>query len=442
MYDIIIIGGGPGGYIAAERAGFSGKKVLLIEKEELGGVCLNHGCVPTKSLLNSAKLYKQSKQSEKFGIEVEHSSFNFSSAMKWKNNVVSKMVGGISFLMKENGVDVVKGEGVLLPDKKVRVNNDVFDGKSVIIATGSSSVLPPIQGMDSPAVITSRELLNIDELPSSISIIGGGVIGLEFASFFSAVGVKVSVIEMMHEILPSMEEKIARIVRSEIKEIDFYLESKVTRIDSNKVFFSKEGKEISVTSDLILVAVGRKANTESFENAGIALDKGFVTVDDKMKTNIPDIYAVGDVTGRSMLAHSASRMGEVAVNNILGKRDHMRYHAIPRVVYTFPEAASCGLTEAEAEKLGYKVIAGIYQMKNNSRFYAESGDKRGMCKVVADAEYGTILGIHLAGGISSELIAAAAGIIEAELRIEEVREIVFPHPSLSEVIKDAVWQVK
>ena len=441
MYDIIILGGGPGGYVAAERAGQMGKKVLLIEKETLGGVCLNHGCVPTKSLLHSAKLFKNAQFSRQFGVEAEQVSFKFDQAMEWKNTVVSTMVHGVDFLMKGHNVDVLYEEGTLLPDNTVQAGEKIYKAGFIIIATGSSPSVPPIPGIDSSSVITSRELLQIQKLPASLTIIGGGVIGMEFASLFSTVGVKVSVIEMLPEVLPMMEDRMARIVRTEMKDTDFYLNAKVDRIEGNTVFYSREESEASVASDLILIAAGRKANTGSLQKINLAYRKGFLSVNEKMETNIPGIYAIGDVTGKSMLAHSASRMGEVAVNVICGKTDRMRYHAIPWAVYTLPEAAGCGFTEKEARERGIDVRSGIFQMKNNSRYFAEYGKGRGMCKIVIDAGTGSIIGIHLVGGISSELIAGAAGIIEAELRIEEVKQIVYPHPSLSEVIRDAVWSL-
>ncbi len=441
MYDIVILGGGPGGYVAAERAGHAGKKVLIIERENLGGVCLNHGCVPTKSLLNSAKLYKNAVGSASYGVKAEGVSFDLDAAMKWKSNVVSTMVGGIEFLMKENSVDVVKGDGILLPDRGIRVGNETYRGKAVIIAAGSSPFIPPIPGINSPAVVTSRDLLSISKLPESLTVIGGGVIGMEFASLFSSIGVKVEVVEMLDEVLPMMDKRMARVVRTGLKDVTFNLGSRVTEIDGSTVRFQKDGKEHSVDSEYILVAIGRRANLDAVTESGLSVEKGFVVVDENMRTNLPDVYAIGDIIGKSMLAHSASRMGEVAVNNILGRRDRMRYHAVPWALYTSPEAAGCGLTEDEAKEQGRKIKTGTYQMKNNSRFYAEHGKSAGLCKVVADAETDVILGVHLVGGISSELISGAAAIIEAELTVEEIKEIIYPHPSLSEVIRDAVWQI-
>ncbi len=442
MYDVIVIGGGPGGYMAAERAGHAGLKVLLAEKENLGGVCLNHGCVPTKSLLNSAKLYRSSRSSSVFGVDADNVTFNFGKAMRWKEEVVKNMVKGVGFLMEENGVTVIKGEAVLLSDRRVRINDEIHDARNIIIAAGSSPFIPPVPGADTERVITSRDLLALEELPKSLTVIGGGVIGMEFASLFSSVGVKVSVVEMLDEVLPMMDRRIARIVRKEMKEVVFHLGAKVTSIEGGTVHFTGKTGGGSISSDYILMAVGRKANLRGFEEAGIALSERGVAVDDRMRTNVPGIYAVGDVTGLSMLAHSAYRMAEVAVNNITGKKDIMRFNAVPWALYTYPEAAGCGITEDEAKKRGIEVKIGTSLMKSNSRFYAEHGPSAGMCKVVADSGTGVILGIHLVGGVSSELVAGAAAVIEAELRVNELKDVIFPHPSLSEVIREAVWQIE
>ncbi|MEA1910629.1 MAG: dihydrolipoyl dehydrogenase [Spirochaetota bacterium] len=443
MYDIIIIGAGPGGYVAAEKAGKIGKSVLIIEKEDLGGVCLNRGCIPTKTLLNSSKLYKQAKQSALYGVHVKAVSFDWGEAMAWKAEVVKSQRGGVSFLMKENGVEVLEGSAQLLPGKKVLVDGKIFEGENIIISTGSSNIVPPVSGGDGSNVLSSREILELKELPKSLAVIGGGVIGMEFASLFSNLGVKVSVIEMLDEILPMMDKGQARIMRRDMRGIDFHLSCRLEKIEENTLYFSSNGKTETLEADLVLMAVGRRPNTDDLDKLGLDINNGKVVVDERMKTNLPGIYAVGDVTGLSMLAHSASRMGEVAVNNICGVRDRMRYNAIPWAVYTIPEAAGCGMTESEAESKGYKVKTVSVLMKHNGRFLAEhSKTAAGSCKIVVDAETEVLLGVHLIGGICSELVAGAAAMIESELRVNEIKQIVFPHPSLSEVIRDAVWAME
>lgn len=442
MYDIIIIGAGPGGYVAAERAGKSGKSVLIVEKEQLGGVCLNRGCIPTKTLLNSSKLFKQASHSSQFGVHTENVSFSWKEAMDWKSEVVDIQRKGVSFLMKENGVEVLKGSAELLEGKRVFVNGKIYEGENIIISTGSSNFILPVPGSDGPNVVTSRELLELENLPESLAVIGGGVIGIEFASLFSNLGIKVDVIEMMEEIIPMMDKDHTRIMRREMKGISFHLLSQLLKIEGKKLTYMHNGNEESLEAELILMAVGRRPNTSGLEKAGLDINKGQVVVNEKMQTNLPGVYAVGDVTGLSMLAHSASRMGEVAVNNICGNIDRMRYNAIPWAVYTSPEAAGCGLTEAEALSKGIQVKTASVLMKHNGRFLAEHGKTAaGSCKVVVDAETEILLGVHLIGGISSELVAGAAAMIESELRVKEIKEIIFPHPSLSEVIRDAVWAI-
>ena len=443
MYDIIIIGAGPGGYVAAERAGKLGKSVLIVEKEYLGGVCLNRGCIPTKTLLNSTKLYKQARNSAPYGVHAGNVSFDWEEAMSWKNEVVETQRKGVSFLMKENNVDVLNGIADLLEGKRISVDGKIYEGENIIISTGSSNFIPSVPGSKGANILTSDEILDLEKLPKSIAVIGGGVIGMEFASLFSNLGIKVDVIEMMDEIIPMMDKDHARVMRREMKGVDFHLSSQLLKIEGKKLTYLFNEKEESLEAELVLMAVGRRPNTAGLENTGLDINKGKIVVNEKMQTNLPGIYAVGDVTGLSMLAHSASRMGEVAVNNICGIQDRMRYNAVPWAVYTSPEAAGCGMTESEAFAVGRKVKKASVLMKHNGRFMAEHGKTAaGICKVVVDKETEVLLGVHLIGGISSELVAGAAAMIESELRVNEIKQIIFPHPSLSEVIRDAVWAIK
>ncbi len=439
--DIIVIGSGPGGYVAAQRAGDQGKKVLLVEKELLGGVCTNWGCIPTKSLLNSAKLYVHAKESGKFGVHAQSVTFEFGEAMAWKQEVVETLRKGIGFLMKKSNVTVVNGEAHCLDPSHVKVGDTTYSCDSLILATGSSALIPPIPGMDQDHVVTNREILGLETLPKRLAVIGGGVIGMEFASFFSSVGTEVHVIEMLDEILPMMDQELAKLMRREMRSVKYHLGSKVTAVQGTSVEFTdSKGVSGSVEADLVLVSVGRKPNTAGLEALGLDIRKGAVAVDDRMRTNLPNVYAVGDVVGKSLLAHSASRMGEVAVDAILGKKSLMRYHAVPWAVYSLPEAAGCGLTEQEAKQKGIPVKTASIQMRSNGRFLAEHGKKAGgLCKVVVDERTDVLLGVHLVGAASSEMIYGAAVMIEAELRVSDIKEIIFPHPSVSEIIKDALW---
>ncbi len=440
-YDLIVVGSGPGGYVAAHKAGELGKTVLLVEKDALGGVCTNWGCIPTKSLLNSAKLYEHAKDSQKMGVVAQGVSFDLSSAMAWKQDTIDTLKKGIEFLMKSAKVDVVFGEASFTKEKHVIVNGEEYASEALIIATGSSSVVIPIPGHDLPHVVTSTEILSIEKLPTSLAIIGGGVIGVEFASLFSTLGVNVTVIEMLDEIIPMADKEIAKLLRREMKSVTFNLEAKVTKIDEKNVYYTdKKGNEQSVAADLVLMSVGRRPNVSMLEPLNVKIDRNRVVVDETMVTNIPNIYAIGDVNGKSLLAHSASRQADVAVNNLYGdKKDRMRYHAIPWAVYSLPEVAGCGLTEQEAKEKNIEVKVASTQMRSNGRFLAENGKRAaGLCKVVVDANSSIILGIQLIGPYSSEMIHSAAIIIESELRVNEVAQIVYPHPSVSEIIKDTI----
>lgn len=443
MYDIIIIGAGPGGYIAAERAGAKGKSVLLIEKAHLGGVCLNEGCIPTKTLLNSAKQFVHAEEAIQFGVNVGGLSFDLAKAMEWKGKVIDTLRKGIAFLMKKYKVDVVSGSAKMVGGKKVDVDGKTYEAENIIIATGSSTFIPPIPGAKGPNVITSTEALQLKSMPKSIVVIGGGVIGVEFASFFSSFGVRVHVVEMMDEIIPFMDKEIAEGLRKAMKKTEFILGAKVESIDADGVSYSKAGKTVKLESELVLMAVGRRANLTGmgFEQIGLDMDKTGIKVNERMQTNLPGIYAIGDVTGKLLLAHAASRMGEVAVNTICGQKDRMRSHAVPWAVYGLPESTGCGMTESEAIKAGFKIRTATSLMRTNGRFLAENAMAPGLCKVIVDSERETILGIHMFGAASSEMIYGAAVFMEAELTLKEIREIIFPHPSVSEIIRDTILEL-
>ncbi len=443
-YDIIIIGAGPGGYEMAERAAHHGKKVLLIEKSHLGGVCLNHGCIPTKTLLNSAKHYVHAKEAPEFGVTTGEVKFDLGVAMGWKQEVIETLRGGIAGLMKKNKVEVLTGEAKLLGSGKVEVDGAVYEGANVVIATGGSPFVPPIPGADQSHVMTSKEILNVETMPESLVVIGGGVIGIEFASFFSSLGVKVEVIEMLDEIIPFMDGGQAKRFRAAVKKkIGFNLGCRVTAIDGHDVKYTdKKGEEKSIHADLVLMSVGRAPNLAGMglEETRLDFDRSGIKTDDQQRTNLPNVYAIGDVTGKSQLAHSATRMGEVALNTILGKKDTFRTNAIPWAVYSMPEIAGCGMTEEQAKEAGHKVESASLPLLMSGRFLAENGKKGpGQVKVIKDADTDVLLGVHMFGGICSEIIWGVAAMIESELRVQDVQEIVFPHPTVGEVIRSAMF---
>ena len=479
MYDTIIIGGGPAGYLAAERLGHEKKKVLLIEERYLGGTCLNVGCIPTKTLLNSAKLYVHAREAEKFGVKAADVTFDWTVIQNWKNDVVGKLRGGVESQMKRFGVEVINGRGEILaapsggkparvrsvaPDEMAKPDGTVesagtaeHEGAAILVCAGSVPVLPPIPGAKgNPRVVDSTGLLAAESVPGRLAVIGGGVIGVEFAGLFSALGAEVTVIEMMDEIVPFMDKEQAPLLRRAMKGVDFRLGCKVEKIDGGAIHYTgKNGKAELIEADLILMAVGRRPVLDTWGAAAAGIDtspKG-VAVDDRMRTNAPNIWAAGDVTGKSLLAHSAYRMAEVAVADMLcgaasgGKgqasQNRMRYNAVPWVVYGLTEAAGVGITEQEAEAKGIAIAKAVIPMRASGRFLAENTIMgQGAIKVIAGADDRRILGIHAVGAYASEFIWGGAALIEQEFRTGEVKQLIFPHPTVSELIRDAVWEIK
>jgi dihydrolipoamide dehydrogenase len=442
-YDLIIVGAGPGGYVAAERAGHRGLKTLIVEKSHLGGVCLNEGCIPSKTLLYSAKLFHHATHGAAYGVVAEKVSFDLATVMKRKTKVIETLRKGVEFQMNRNQVTVVKGVAKLLDRQRVEVNGQTYAGKNIMLATGSAPIRPPLPGADQPHVLTSSEIFDIKELPKRLVIVGGGVIGMEFACFFSHVGVDVTVVEMLPEILPPYDPELAVGLRRALKHVTYQLGCKVEKIGANDVTFSQDGKATTIPADLVLLSIGRRPNTQGLglDTAGVDCDKGGIKVNERLETNLPGVFAVGDVNGKSQLAHSASRMGEVVVNNLTGRPDRMRYHAIPYVVYTFPDVAAVGLTAAQAEAQGRRVASFKLPMSANGRHLAEHEQPQGFVKAVVDADSRVLLGLHMLGDYAAELIATCAAMIEAELRVADIRDIVFPHPTVAETMRDAIWEL-
>ena len=452
MYDVIIIGGGPGGYLAAERLAQRKKQVLLIEKQYLGGTCLNVGCIPTKTLLNSAKHYLHAQEAPQFGVHADNIRFDMGEMAAWKKKTVETLCSGVASLMKRLKVDVVMGTGELVAAGKVKIAEmgEVHEAKAVIIAAGSVPAIPPIPGTkDNNKLLDSTALLELTQVPENLCVIGGGVIGIEFASLFGTLGSKVTVIEMMDEIIPPMDKDLAPLLRKHLKNTEFRLGCRVEKLDGGTVFYkTKEGKDESVKADIVLMAVGRKCQTENWNGkaAGIDITPKGVAVDERMRTNVSGVWAIGDVNGKSMLAHSAYRMAEVAVNDICSvldgtpNRDRMRYDAVPWVVYSIPEASGCGITEQEARAKNIGVKTATVPMIVSGRFVAENGVKAaGTVKVIADEKNGRILGVHILGSYASEMIWGASALIENEMRVEDVKQLIFPHPTVCEAIREAVW---
>jgi len=450
MTDLAIIGGGPGGYVAAERAGAKGLSVILFEKRELGGVCLNEGCIPTKTLLYSAKVYDYARHGDKYGVKADGVSYDFGQIIARKNKVVKKLVAGVGAKMKAHNVQVVRGEAFIKGRSadgiEITANGETYHAANLLLCTGSEAFVPPIPGIKEAGdiILTNREILALTEQPKSLVIIGGGVIGMEFASFYNSIGTEVVVVEMLPEILGGLDGEISAMLRDIYakKGITFHLSCKVTEVRGNEVVYTTpEGKTESVKGDKILVSVGRRAVTTGIglENLGVELVRGAVKTDNRMRTNVPNVFAAGDITGFSMLAHTASREGEVVVNNLTGRADVMRYNAIPGVVYTNPEVAGVGLTEEAARKDNIPYRIAKLPMAYAGRFVAENEGGTGLCKVLVGEKYGEVLGVHILGNPCSEMIYGACIAIEQEMTLKEMEEVVFPHPTVSEIFKETVF---
>lgn len=451
MYDIAIIGGGPGGYVAAEKAGKKGLKTVLFEKKDLGGVCLNEGCIPTKTLLYSAKLYDQARKGEKYGLRIEGAELDYKKMVDRKTKVMRKLVAGIGLRMKGAAVEVVKDEAMIegrTEEGAIRIaaGEATYEAKNLLICTGSETFIPPIPGLDmetNEAIVTSRELLAAKEAPASITIIGGGVIGMEFASLYNSLGAEVHVVEMMPEILGVMDAEISAMLRAQYtkKGVHFHLSCRVTRIKGHCVtYVDSEGTEQAIESEKILLSVGRRANTKGYglETLGVELERGSIKVDEKMRTNVPGVYAAGDVTGFSMLAHTASREAEVVINNLCGHEDIMTYDAIPGIVYTNPEVAGVGLTEAQVQQQDIDYDCMKLPMAYSGRFVAENEGGEGICKVIVEKATRRIVGVHMLGNPCSEIISTACVAIEQGMTIEQFERVVLPHPTVTEILKETV----
>jgi dihydrolipoamide dehydrogenase len=457
MYDLAVLGGGPGGYVAAGRAGAAGLSVVLFEKRELGGVCLNEGCIPTKTLLYSAKVYDYTRHADKYGVNVEASSIDFGAIFKRKEKVVKKLVGGVKVQMRNAQVEVVKGEAVIQgrgADGFVIACADAqYQARNLLVCTGSEAAVPPIpglrEGLDG-VVLTNREILTLAEQPERLVVIGGGVIGMEFASFFNSIGTQVAVIEMLPKILGPLDNEISAMLQAQYakKGVEFHLGCKVVAVEGNEVVYEDaDGNICRAAGDKILVSVGRRACFQGIglENIGVELALNpagrpcGIKVDEKMRTNVPGVFAAGDVTGFSMLAHTATREGEVAVNTLLGREDAMSYSAIPGVVYTNPEVAGVGVTEEEAAARGLDYTVLKLPMAFSGRFVAENERGEGLCKLIVDSKSHKVLGVHMLGNPCSEIIQSACIAIEKGLTAEQLKEVVFPHPTVSEILKETVF---
>ncbi len=454
IFDLVVIGGGPGGYLAAERAGHAGLKTVVIEKREFGGVCLNEGCVPSKTFLNSAKVLDYANHADAYGVKVgSKNSIDQKAVVERKKGVVKMLVSGVKATLKRNKVKTISAEafieGKVDEGFAIKAGDEKIVAKRLIIATGSMPVVPPIQGLkeniEAGLVLTNREILDLEVIPKTLTIIGGGVIGLEMASYFSSVGTKVTVVEMLNKIAGPTESEISAILQKSLekKGVIFNLGAKVTAIEKDGVVYEKDGKTEKIVAEKVLLSIGRRAVTQGFglENINVNLERGAIVTDEQMKTNVANVYAVGDVNGKVMLAHTAYREAEVAINTILGKKDAMRYNVIPSVIYTNPEVGSVGETEESAKAKGLDVKCVNIPLTYSGRYIAENSDLNGICKIVVNKKTNTLIGAHIIGSYSGEYIVAVSAMIDLEVDIENIKKLVFPHPTVCEIVREAIFQI-
>ncbi len=441
-YDIIIIGAGPGGYVAAIRAAQLKKKVCLIEKEWVGGTCLNIGCIPTKALIASAEVFAHTKKASDFGVEISGEiAFSLEKMMQRKNAIVSRTVKGVEYLLKAYEIDVKRERGELVSPGKIKLDSTSITAKNIVIATGSKPRI--IRGIepDGKLILTSRDALDIDEIPQNFLVVGAGVIGIEMATLFNLLGSKVTIVEMFDSILPTLcAEKLSKYIKSQLlkKGVQILTATTVEKINRKETsLFIKFSNGEEGEFDRMLVAVGRSALIDgiNIEKIGIEEENGFIKTDKMMRTNINGLYAIGDVVGGMLLAHKASSEGIVAAQNISGIETKMKYHAVPNCIFSSPRAAIVGVTEKMAQEKDLNIRIGEYQYVGNARAHA-IGEKEGYARVITD-EKGKILGGEIVGAHADTMISEVAMACELGLHVRDIEKVIHPHPTLSEIVMEA-----
>lgn len=455
-YDIAVIGGGPGGYVAAIRGAQLGASVALIENKELGGTCLNVGCIPTKAVISSVALYRNMLNAKAFGLVAEKVGYELPEITGGAKKVVKQLVSGIGLLLKRNNIRHIKGSGSLLDARTVLVKGETeqkITARNVIIATGSAPVHPPIKGLDAfPTVWTSDDAVFADRVPEKLVVVGAGAIGLEFGYIFNGLGSKVTIVEMMPQILPSLDAEAANELGRHLKRqgIEIKTGATITSVSagkdkkgSGKVTVKGSGDAEELEADVLLLAAGRRPVTENLnlEALGIKTDRRAIVVNEYYETSVPGVYAIGDVIGEPLLAHAASAEGEAAAANIMGGREKVNYHAMPGAIYTHPEMASAGYTESSAREKYSDVVVGRFSFAANGRALGER-EPEGFVKLVVSAKYGEILGVHIVGAHASDLLAECATAIASELTVDELINSVHGHPTLAEVVHEAACDAR
>lgn len=445
QYDILILGAGPGGYVAAIKAAQLGAKTAIVEAGELGGVCLNVGCIPTKTLLKSAKVYESIMNASKYGIDIEDKksiSVNVDAMVKRKNQAVKRLTSGVKLLLEKNGVDIYNGFGEVVDKNTVKVNDEVLNTKNLIIATGSSPMIPDVEGIkesfEQGYAVTSTEVLDPKEIPEHLIVVGAGTISIEFATLYNALGSKVTILQRSPRILSGIDKDLSEAMAKVLtrKGVKIVYGVKHKKFEGNKIIVEVNGEEKTFEGDKILVSLGRTPNLKGLESLNLETDRKGIITDERLRTNIEGVYAIGDVNGKDLLAHVASAEGIIAVENIMGKDIKMSYDKIPSCIYSFPEIATVGLTEEEAREKGYDIVVGNFPLGANGKALAE-GERDGFIKIVASKEYGEILGVHMMASTATDMIAEGVMTMELEGTLEDLARGIHPHPTLSETVMEA-----
>lgn len=445
-YDIIVLGSGPGGYVAAIKAAQLGGKIAIVEKDNFGGVCLNWGCIPTKTLLKNAKVYQYILNSSKYGVDIPDLSavtLNWENMLSRKEKVVGKLTSGVEYLLKKNGVDIYRGFGTVIDKNSVEVGGKVIRCENLILSTGSTPRIPDIpgikEGLASNFVVTSKEALDLPSIPEELVILGGGVIGVEFATLYSSLGTRVTIVQNIDKILEFMDHDVVAEMEDILKksDVEILYNSSIIKVDGKEITVKgEEGRRI-LTPDHLLVSIGRYANLKGLENLSLKTYRRGVVTNNKMETSVPGVYAIGDLNGVFNLAHVASAEGIVAVENILKKKDMtINYNKVPNCIYSSPEMAAAGYNEADARKKFSKVIVSKFPLSANGKALAE-GENTGFIKIIAEGEYGEIVGVHIIAPTATDMISEIVTTMELEGTIHDLAKVIHPHPSLSEIVMEA-----
>jgi dihydrolipoamide dehydrogenase len=445
---IIVVGGGPGGYVAAIRAAQLGAEVHLVEAEKLGGTCLNVGCIPTKALLHTADFYKTAAANSVAGVKVNSLELDWPEALAHKEKIVSRLTNGVSALLRYNKVAVHPGRAKILPGLKVQVGGETLAGDAVVLATGSENASIRFPGCDLEGVIDSTGALNLQEPPKSLVIVGGGVIGIEFAALYGALGTEVTILEMMEEILPPVDRQISKFLHKHLERsgVRIFTKAKLTSVEKAglqlRAEFEHAGEKKNAVADKVLVVVGRRPRTKGLglEALGVKMERGAICVGDAFETNLPGLYAVGDCNAKLMLAHAASAQGKAAVEHIMGHKPSYHAGAIPSCIYCTPEISAVGMTEEQAKAAGVRYKVGLFDLNGNGKSLIE-GKGGGMIKIIADSELGEVLGVHMIGPHVTDMIAEAALCMNLEGTVEDIAHSTHPHPTVSEAVEEAAMAV-